>query len=251
MNTLTLLHQSFNFVNFDEILEQIKKGGAGNGNFCHIISINTENFVTILHQEKFREVVVKAQFHIPDGVGITWAAQFLHKAPISRLSGVDVMKKVLEQSSRYSLRVLLIGGKANLADYISKCYVRAYPELKIVGIQGILDISNPQKTEESAIFHIVATTRPHIVFVSFGSPAQELWIERHRSEWGDAVVMGVGGAFDLIAGTLPRAPQFIQSIGLEWLFRLIQQPWRIFRQVKLIEFVIIIMKAKIQKWFSR
>ncbi len=78
--------------------------------------------------------------------------------------------------------------------------------------------------------------KPHLVFVAFGSPWQELWIERHRNQFQNCVVMGVGGAFDFLGGKVPRAPVIIRRLGFEWLFRLIVQPWRLRRQLRLVRF---------------
>ena len=83
-----------------------------------------------------------------------------------------------------------------------------------------------------------------ILFVAFGSPKQEIWIADNLNDLNAKVVMGVGGAFDFITGKVPRAPKFLRNLGLEWLFRLIMQPWRIKRQVSLIRFVFLVIKEK-------
>ncbi|MFA6005828.1 MAG: WecB/TagA/CpsF family glycosyltransferase [Patescibacteria group bacterium] len=234
----------------EDILEQIKKGKRENGDFLHIISVNPENLVIARKDDSFRNVVVTTQSHIPDGMGVVAAVRILTGKHISRLTGVDLMKTLLEASAEYSLRVLLIGGKANLAEYVSKCYNSRFPSLNIAGIQGISNIAKPTGSEEKAIFRIVSTTRPHLVFVSFGSPQQELWIDKHKHEFGGAMVMGVGGAFDFLGNRITRAPNIIQNTGLEWLYRLLREPWRIVRQTRLIVFLTLVIKERINKWLS-
>jgi len=89
--------------------------------------------------------------------------------------------------------------------------------------------------------------KPHLVFVAFGSPYQELWIARHSNQFGKSVVMGVGGAFDYLSGHVYRAPEFIRKIGLEWFFRLLSQPWRWKRQLSLLKFIKLVLQEKWKK----
>ena len=154
------------------------------------------------------------------------------------------MEDLIKMASDRRLRVLMIGGKENLALRLTECYKDQFPEAKFKGLQGIEDIQNPKEDEEDRIFSIVADYKPHLVFVAFGSPDQELWIARHKKELTNCVVMGVGGAFDYLSGKVTRAPIIIQKIGLEWLFRLINQPWRWRRQLRLFKFIRLILQEK-------
>ena len=138
----------------------------------------------------------------------------------------------------------MIGGRENLALGLSNCYNDQLPEAKFKGVQGIVDIKNPTKDEEGKISLIVTAYKPHIVFVAFGSPDQELWIERHRKMFSHCVVMGVGGSFDYLSEKVIRPPVFIQKIGLEWLFRLFHQPWRWKRQMRLLKFLWLVILKK-------
>ena len=143
------------------------------------------------------------------------------------------------------LRVLMIGGKENLALRLAQCYSEQFPEAKFKGVQGIEDIKNIKKEEEVKIFSIVTAYKPQLVFVAFGSPDQELWLDRHKKEFAGCVVMGVGGAFNYLSNKIKRAPVFIQKLGLEWLFRLLNQPWRWKRQLRLLKFIGLVIR---QKW---
>ena len=108
-------------------------------------------------------------------------------------------------------------------------------------------IKNPKKEEEEAIFSIVRTARPNIVIVAFGSPEQELWLDRHNNKFSGIVCIGVGGAFDYFSGNIVHAPSIIRRFGLEWLFRLLIQPWRWRRQLRLIKFIWLVIKQKFGK----
>jgi len=142
------------------------------------------------------------------------------------------------------LRVLLIGGKANLALELADCYQREFFETKFKGIEGIKDLKNPTDKEEEDTLSIVRRYKPQLIFVAFGSPDQELWIERHKNEFSGSVVMGVGGAFDYLSENINRAPKFVRKLGLEWLFRLVNQPWRWKRQCRLLKFIELVFKEK-------
>ena len=142
-----------------------------------------------------------------------------------------------------SLTVVLIGSQANLADNIAKCYRRSYPKAKYIGLVGYKNKATPTPQEEHAIEDIVRSTRPHFVFVAFGSPFQELWIDTHRQMLQASICMGVGGGFDYLSGASNKPPQIIRSLGIEWLYRLVHEPWRIRRQFMRIPiFIVLILK---------
>jgi N-acetylglucosaminyldiphosphoundecaprenol N-acetyl-beta-D-mannosaminyltransferase len=213
--------------------------------FFHIVSLNPENMVISTENKLFKKVVETAQLKIIDGVGVVIAARWLGVQLGERITGAGLMEDLVKMASVRRLRVLMIGGKDKIAEDLSKCYSQRYFEAKFFGLKGIDNIKNPQTDEENKIFSIVADYKPHLVFVAFGSPDQELWIARHRKEFTNCVVMGVGGAFDYLSGNVVRAPVFIQKIGLEWLFRLFHQPWRWRRQIRLIKFLWLIIKQKL------
>ncbi|GAB4219499.1 MAG: WecB/TagA/CpsF family glycosyltransferase [Candidatus Microgenomates bacterium] len=226
------------------ILEKIKKYLKKPDNFFHIVSVNPENLVVAYDNKEFKKIIETAQIKIVDGIGIVIAGKILGVDIGERITGVDLMSDLIDLAGKRRLRVLLIGGKGKLAEYLSNCYSKKYPQAKFIGLEGINDIKNPKKIEEDKIFSIVTDFKPHFVFVAFGSPYQELWIERHKKKFKNCIVMGVGGAFDFLSGKVARAPTFIQKIGLEWLFRLFIEPWRWRRQLRLIKFLWLILKEK-------
>ena len=206
--------------------------------FFHIVSLNPENIVVATENDLFKQIIETAQIKITDGVGVVLAGRWLGIRVGDRVTGVELMEALLKVASDRRLRALMIGGKENLALRLTQCYQQKYPEAKFKGIQGVED-------EETKTFSIVAAYKPHIVFVAFGSPYQELWIARHKKEFANCVVMGVGGAINYLSGNIVRPSVFIQKIGLEWLFRLINQPWRWRRQLRLLKFIRLVI---CQKW---
>ena len=219
-----------------DILEKILLYIEKPTGFLHIVSLNPENMVVATENYLFKRVIETAQMKIVDGIGVVLAGRWLGVEVGERVTGVRLMEDLLKMASDRRLRVLMIGGKENLALQLAQCYNDQFPKAKFKGLQGIENIQNPRTDEEGKIFSIVADYKPHLVFVAFGSPYQELWIERHKKEFNKCVVMGVGGAFDYLSGNIDRSPVFIQKIGLEWLFRLLNQPWRWKRQIRLVKF---------------
>jgi N-acetylglucosaminyldiphosphoundecaprenol N-acetyl-beta-D-mannosaminyltransferase len=246
MKKVKLLNYDLTFVNFADILELIKKGEGGHPHFSQIISLNPENFMAMKNDKRFEKLVTTSKNVIIDGVGIDLAAKLLSVAVPPRLAGVEVMDRLINHAANHRLGCLLIGGKANLAEYTAKCYKKRFFTLKIQGLEGIKDIKNPQPEEMLAIRQIVRSSRPHLVFVAFGSPDQELWLEDNKALFAKSVCMGVGGGFAMLSGVVPRAPGLMRRFGLEWLFRLIQQPWRYRRQINLFRFAFLVIKAKLK-----
>ncbi|KKQ25033.1 MAG: Glycosyl transferase, WecB/TagA/CpsF family [Candidatus Roizmanbacteria bacterium GW2011_GWC2_37_13] len=226
-----------------DILEKIIKYLSSPKGFFHIISLNPENLVIAQKNQKFKKIVETAQIKIIDGAGIVMAGRLLNLS-LKRLTGVDLMKDLINLASSMRLRVLLIGGQPNLALELSDCYNEQFPKAKFKGLYGLRNVKNPVFDEEVRIFSIVRSFKPQLTFVAFGSPDQELWIERHRKELSGSVVMGVGGAFNYLSNSVRRAPLFMQKLGLEWLFRLINQPWRSKRQLRLLKFIYLVFKEK-------
>lgn len=228
----------------EEVLEKIKKGLKEQRDFFHIVSLNPENFVIAQENELFKKVLQKAQLRIIDGIGVVLAARILNLRIGERITGVDLMEELIQLAGEQRLKVLLIGGKEKLANDLSICYQKLFPKAKFIGIEGVKNIKKVKFREEKKIFSIVSLFKPHLVFVAFGSPYQELWLWKNRKRLKGCICLGVGGGFDFLSGRVIRAPLFLRRLGLEWLFRLSIQPWRFKRQLRLIKFLFLVFKEK-------
>jgi len=229
-----------------QVLEKIIKYIRYPKGFMQIISLNPENLVTAQENKKWLQIIKKAQIKIVDGVGIVLAARILGVPIPERVPGRELVEELMMIADRIRLRVLFIGGRPNLALKLSKCYNERYPKAKFLGIAGIKNIKTPLQEEEEEISSIVSRFKPHLLFAAFGSPDQELWLERHRDKFSGIVCMGVGGTFDYLAGIASRPSRLIRNLGLEWLFRLINQPWRWRRQLRIGKFLWLLIKEKIK-----
>lgn len=233
------------------IREKIKKYLFHPSDMMHIVSLNAENIVIAEKDSEFKQVLMKAQIKTIDGIGVYLIGLVLGYDFGHRIAGVDLMEELLAFASRERLRVVLIGGKKKIAEKVIECQKQQYPKLNCVGIEGIVDIHHPTAQEEQRISSIVLEHKPNLIFVAFGSPFQEKWISHHRDQFHGMVCMGVGGAFDYLSGTVPRAPFFLRRIGFEWIFRLFIQPWRIKRQLRLVSFVGIALQEVFDTAFQK
>lgn len=222
----------------ENILEKIESWVGKTGEMKHVVSLNPEILVLAHDDDSFRLILQSADLQLIDGFGITLASKIKGFSVGERYTGVDFMEGVLAMLSNGSSRVLFLGGSQDLAIKLSKCYEKKYPSIQFKGITGIKDINKYQNDHEGKeVLKEIAVYKPHIIFAAFGSPFQEKFFYENKSELKNTICVGVGGAFDFLSGNVPRAPKFMRVIGLEWLFRLLLQPWRWKRQLRLVRFL--------------
>lgn len=207
----------------------------------HVITADSLALVRTLEEERFNEVMQRAELVVPDGAGIVWAADFLGTPLPGRVPGVALVSQVCERSVKEGWKVFFLGGKPGIAEQAAKTLADSFA-INICGIQH--GYFSPDSPEELEILEIIAAAKPDIIFVALGVPRQEWFITRLRSHIDKAVAIGVGGSFDVISQTLPRAPVWMQQFGIEWLFRLWLEPLRFMRMLKIPVFVLHILRHK-------
>ncbi len=208
-------------------------GWIAAGNTHQIATVNPEFVMAAQADRQFRQVLNAADLCVPDGVGLLWAARRLGQALPERVTGSDLVPMLAKVAAQRGWRLFLLGAGPGVAQQAAAILTTANPGLVIAGTYE----GSPRDAEAPEIIARVRAARPDVLFVAYGAPAQDLWIAHHRAALGVPVMMGVGGAFDHIAGVRRRAPQWVQRLRLEWLFRLITQPWRWRRQMALPKFV--------------
>ncbi len=215
-----------------------------------IATPNPEQVVLSQENTEFLQAFQAFDIRIPDGQGIVWASGVFGQKLSERIPGIEVVEFLLKQVDQG--KVLIIGGRGYGEAADIKHKVLSISELDVNGTKvlwtpGYEDVSRPSEQEEEIVVQTIKKLQPSVVFVAFGAPHQESWLISHKKileESKVAVAMVVGGAFDMILGKVARAPQLVQNMGLEWLFRLIQEPWRWRRQLKLIRFIQIVLQEK-------
>lgn len=198
-----------------------------------IATANPEFVMAAQADAQFHRTLQQADLCVADGIGLLWAARRLGAHLPERVTGSDLVPLVAQQAARAGWRLYLLGAAPGVAERTARLLEQQNPGLRIAGAYA----GSPAAAEAPDIVQRVSAARPDVLFVAYGAPAQDMWIARHKADLGVPVMMGVGGAFDHIAGVQRRAPAIVQRVHLEWLFRLVTQPWRWRRQLALPRFV--------------
>lgn len=214
-----------------EVLEFIITGLQKQEEKYYIVTPNPELLVIASKDLNYQNVLNGAKLALPDGIGVMMGAQLLGARLKERIHGVDLVQSLCREVSNQPITVGFLGAGPSVAEATAECLIKKYPDLKV----GMV----AQEWSES-----LKDKKIDILFVAFGSPKQEIWIEDNLLIIPARVIIGVGGSFDFISGKVPRAPKFLRGIGLEWLFRLVIQPWRFKRQLSLVRFIFLILKEK-------
>jgi N-acetylglucosaminyldiphosphoundecaprenol N-acetyl-beta-D-mannosaminyltransferase len=203
----------------------------------HVCTINPEFMMIAQSDPNFRNILNRADLCVPDGIGLLWAAKYLGKPLPQRVTGSDGVPIIAERAAEKGWRLFFLGAAPGVADKAADILRQRHPGLQIVGVYS----GSPAPGEEDGIVAMVNASDADILFVAYGAPEQDKWIARNLPRLNVKMAMGVGGAFDFVAGIIPRAPQGMQRFGLEWLYRLYLQPWRIRRILRLPRFVLAVL----------
>jgi N-acetylglucosaminyldiphosphoundecaprenol N-acetyl-beta-D-mannosaminyltransferase len=193
-----------------------------------VATVNPEFVMRATADQEFARVLESADLCLADGSGVVWAARRQGCAIRKPVTGVDLIPPLAALCSRRVFRLFLLGAAPGVATDLASRLRTGNPGLEVAAHSG----SPAPSSDAETIAHIRAH-RTQVLLVAYGHPSQELWIERLRDSLDVAVAIGVGGAFDYLTGRIPRAPGWMRRAGLEWLFRLIRQPWRIRRMAVL------------------
>jgi N-acetylglucosaminyldiphosphoundecaprenol N-acetyl-beta-D-mannosaminyltransferase len=206
---------------------------------AYIMTPNAEQFVQANADTQLKEDLQAADLCIPDGIGLVWASRVVSDTPLSeRIPGVEIAAELLALVGERNFKVVLVGGRGFTSQELS-----LYPHL--TWVPGYADVTHISPQEEAEVAAQISRVRPRVVLVALGAPHQERWLMAHREllEKSEVkIAMVVGGAMDVLLGRISRAPVAWQSLGLEWLYRLIRQPWRVWRQLRLLVFVGMVSK---------
>lgn len=226
--TLSLLGVRIHSVTRAEALARLADFAA-TGPLHHVVTVNPEFLVIAGERPEFRATLNHAELAVADGVGLVLASWLLGMPLPTRLAGVDLADELVGLAAARGYGVFLLGAAPGVAQQAAEALRKRHPRLIISGAYA----GSPEPGEEQALVARINAASPHVLLVAFGSPQQELWIARQRGRLQVAVAMGVGGAFDFLSGRVRRAPRWMRALGLEWLYRLLREPWRWRRMLRL------------------
>lgn len=202
-----------------------------------IVAINPEKILKARKDKELADLLNSADYQIPDGIGVVLASRMKRGNIRERITGIDSMDLLCASAETHAYGIFLYGARPDVLVKAKAALERKYEHIHIVGFHD-------GYSDNRALADKINASGADIVFVAMGSPKQEYWIAENRDRLCAKIYQGVGGSFDVIAGELRRAPRWIQKAGLEWLFRLLQQPSRVFRQLKLIGFIFLLIADK-------
>ena len=203
-----------------------------------IVNINPEIAVKNYKNDYFRKEFNSQKYQIPDGIGIVLASKIKKGNIKERVTGIDFMGEICKESIKNSGKIFLYGAKK---DVVEKAAVELQNKYPGIVISGTCD----GYCESEIAIKKINDSDADILFVALGSPKQELFILENKEKLTKIkIFMPVGGSFDVISNNIKRAPNWVIKLNLEWLYRLIRQPWRFFRQLKLIKFIFLVIKEK-------
>lgn len=209
------------------------------GTFLQQVSVNAAKVVAAREDGTLRDFIRDAELVNPDGISVVWASRLLGDALPERVTGIDLMQRLLILAEERGYGVYLLGAERGMLERAVARLRVLHPRLRLAGYRdGYFDASDAPGVRE----HIRAAGA-QLLFVAMGSPRSEHWLAAHGRETGVSLAMGVGGAVDVIAGKARRAPQLMQGLGLEWLFRLGQEPRRLLgRNLESVAFVRLLVR---------
>ncbi|QXM07427.1 WecB/TagA/CpsF family glycosyltransferase [Crassaminicella indica] len=205
-----------------------------------IITPNTEIIMRAQKDSKLFQIINKADLVIPDGIGLIYASKIQGKGLKERVTGVDLMYKILEYCNENKKSIYILGGKPEVAEKACKNIKNKLPGVEIKGCHD----GYFKEEEEINIIENINRLNPDILFVALGVPKQEIFMDKYKEMLSARIVMGVGGSVDVWAGTVKRAPKIYQKLGLEWFYRLLKEPWRYKRMMVLPKFMIKVLFQK-------
>ena len=210
-------------------------------------TVNPEFIMAARRDAEFMGVLNHTALNVPDGVGVLWAARRNGHALSERVAGVELVEKLCAMASTHGWRAYFLGAQIGVAERAAAAMALKYPGLVIAGTFS----GSSRAEDEAAIVARVREVHPHLLFVAYGAPKQDVWLARTLPVIASNPVpgsdclgicgVGVGGTFDFIARVQQRAPDWMRNAGLEWLYRLVRQPWRWRRQMALVRFVLAAM----------
>lgn len=208
---------------------------------AYVVTPNPEIVMTCWDNPDAMEAVQNADLVLPDGVGVVYGAKILGTPLKGKLPGIDFATELMRRLAKRGGRVYLLGAKPGIAELAGERMQEQFPGLIVCGTH------DGYFQEDAPVIEEINALQPDLLLVCLGAPKQELWMHRNRPLLKVGLMAGLGGSLDVFAGTVKRAPVFFQKLGLEWFYRLLKEPWRFKRMMKLPKFLFACIGKKFRR----
>lgn len=212
-------------LSMEETLNEIE-GFISTGRPHQHVVVNVDKLVKARHDPELRSIINDCALINADGMPVVWASRLLGKPLKERVAGVDLFEALMKRSAQKGWRVFLLGAREEIVAGVKRLYEVKYPGLVIAGYRN----GYWEPDQEASVVTEVLDARADILFVAISSPKKEQFLGRYQQQMRIPFAMGVGGTFDVAAGKVQRAPQWMQRSGLEWFYRFLQEPRRMYRR---------------------
>jgi len=209
----------------NETIQIINKSIYEKKQLKHVV-VNAAKLVYMQNNYELRESVCNSDLINADGQAVVWAAKILGKKIPERVAGIDLMKNIIKLAYEKKYKIYFFGAKEEIVKKVVNIYSNKYSHNIIAGYRN----GYYRHQEEIEIANEIAESKPDILFVAISSPKKEIFLNKYKSIIKTPFIMGVGGSFDVIAGKTKRAPLWMQHAGMEWFYRLIQEPKRMWKR---------------------
>lgn len=212
-------------LSMEESLQKIEGFVRSGGPHQHVV-VNVDKLVKASKDPELRRIINECALINVDGMPVVWVSSLLGKPLKERVAGVDLFESLLRRAAEKGWRVFFLGAREEIVQGVKALYEEKLPGLQVAGYRN----GYWRSEEEAAVVQLIADSRPDLLFVAISSPKKEQFLAKHQAEMKVPFAMGVGGSFDVAVGKVKRAPMWMQQWGLEWFFRFLQEPRRMFKR---------------------
>ena len=215
---------------FDQVTQKITDYVLSDSSPRYVVTPNAHHIVTLQKDAHFKQIYREAFLVVPDGVSLLRAAEFLQTPLNGRVNGTDLFERLCAIAATKGLNVFFLGGRPGAAENAAKILCERHSSLNIVGTYCPPLGFEQDEAELAKIQATIQAATPHLLFVGLGAPKQEYWMFKHCQSLNVPISVGIGVSFELVSGMVKRAPKLMQDLGLEWAFRLLQEPQRLWQR---------------------
>lgn len=229
MEKQQFLNTYVNNVTMDETIKEIEKMIKDNKK-SYIVAVNVDVIIKIEEDDELKKATDNADMVLIDGKPLIWISKIKKKPIKEKISGSDLVPKLCEVANEKGYTIFILGGKDGIADQAKEKLENQYKNIKIVGTYAPPIGFESDKKELNKINEMINKAKPDLLFACLGCPKQEKWIAKNIDKYNAKVSICAGATVDFLAGNVKRAPKWISNIGLEWFYRFLQEPKRLFKR---------------------
>lgn len=229
MKKQPLLNTYVNNVSMDEAVNELNRL-IEEKRKSYVVAVNTDVIIKIESDTYLKKITDEADFTIVDGKPLVWISKWCGRPIKAKISGSDLVPKLCELAEEKGYSIFIIGGKEGIADKAKENIEKIHTEIKIVGTYAPPIGFEKNAKELNRINRMISDAHPDIVIACFGCPKQEKWVYENYKKYNGAISICAGATVDFLAGNIKRAPKWISECGLEWFYRFLKEPKRLFKR---------------------